>query len=668
MGSQVERTLEIVQQISHIGSWEWSVATGVVTWSDEMYRIYGLAPRSRPISFEVYMSFVHPDDRARIGDEVRGALQRGGRFAHRERIVRPDGAVRELDTVGEVVFGPDGRTPVGLIGTCRDITDEIRRDERLRLFSDIVDHMQIGLSIWKMDGLRLVASNHANEKMTGIAITTSVGQPLELCFSAATGTDLVTLIRSIDDAHPKRELPAVRLVKLPGAPTFAAKAFALPELCVGLALEDVTLRVRAQRLHFAERRALEMLAAGAQLEDILATIVSVIEELVPETLASILVVADDGVHMRHAASVSLPVAYTHAIDGAEIGPKSGSCGTAAYRRDAVFVDDIETDPLWDDYRHIARQYGLRACWSSPILANDGHVLGTFAMYYKTPRRPEGTVVDLIARAAHVAGIAIERRQLDAQMAALSARIDAAREDERTTIARDIHDTLGQALTALKLDIAWVSRRMRGDDPAARTGAAGPRSTAAGGAEVVADKLGEMSANTDELIQAVQRISSDLRPGILDDVGLQAAIVWQAEETARRASFAVEVRSTLGDIQLDRGFATAVFRIFQEAMTNVVRHASAKLVVIELGLEKGRLRLAISDDGIGVRESTPRMGSLGLLGMRERAKRLGGECIVQRREVGGTVVSLIVPVKFPAELSRPEGSEDRDVDRVGGRVE
>jgi len=649
MGSQAERTLEIVQQITHIGSWQWDVATGVVTWSDELYRIYGLEPKSRPISFEVYLSFVHPDDRARVADEVRGALQRGGRFAHRERIVRPDGAVRELDTVGEVQLGPDGATPVGLIGMCRDITDELRRDERLRLFSDIVDHMQIGLSIWKADGLRLVASNHANEKMTGIAITASVGQPLEACFPAAVGTDLVALVRGIDDVRPRRELPAVRVVKLPGAPTFAAKAFALPERCVGLALEDVTLRVRAQRLHFAERRSLEMLAAGANLEDILSTIVQVIEELVPETLVSILVVADDGIHLRHAASVSLPVAYTNAIDGAEIGPKAGSCGTAAYRRDAVYVDDIETDPLWDDYRHLARPYGLRACWSSPILANDGHVLGTFAMYYKTPRRPEGTVVDLIARAAHVAGIAIERRQLDAQMAALSARIDAAREDERTSIARDIHDTLGQALTALKLDISWIARR-RGDDP------------------TIADKLGDMSSNTDELIQAVQRISSDLRPGILDDVGLQAAIEWQAEETARRAGFELEVRGTLGDVQLDRGFATAVFRIFQEAMTNVVRHASARHVEVELGLEKGRLRLAISDDGIGVRESTPRMGSLGLLGMRERAKRLGGECIVQRREVGGTVVSLIVPLKFPADLARPESAEDGDVDRVRGRVE
>ena len=630
MGSKVERQLEIVQQITHIGSWEWEVSSGIVTWSDELYRIYGLAPRSREITFDVYLSFVHPDDRDRVSDEIRAALLRGGRFAHRERIVRPDGSVRELDTVGEITVAADG-TPSGLIGTCRDITAELRRDERLRLFADIVDNMELGLSIWRADGgsFRLVASNVANERMTGIAITTSIGVPMAACFPSATGSEIPGLLGSVDAAHPQRELAACRLAKLAGAPTFAVKAFALPDHCVGLALEDITLRVRAQRLHFAERRALEMLAAGAMLEDILLAIVSVIEELVPDTLASILVVDETGTRLRHAASNSLPEAYTKQIDGAPIGPAVGSCGTAAYRRDAVFVTDIETDPLWVDYRAIARPFGLRACWSSPILANDGHVLGTFAMYYMTPRRPEGAAIELIARAAHVAGIAIERRTLDAQLGALAARVEAAREDERTGIAREIHDVLGQALTALKIDIAWITRR-RGDEAA------------------VTEKLKEMSRTAEDLIGAVQRISSELRPGILDDVGLQAAIEWQSEEVARRAGIDVQVRAELGDLQLERGFATAVFRIFQEAMTNVVRHSSAQHVVVELGLDRGRLRLAISDDGVGLREPAPRNGSLGLLGMRERAKRLGGECIVQRREVGGTVVSLIVPLRFPPD--------------------
>lgn len=631
--ARLERQLETVQQITHIGIWEWDQATGRVTWSDELYRIYGLAPKSREITFEFYLSCLHPGDRERVATELRGALARGGRFTTRERITRPDGTVRELDTVGEVLVDEAG-VPTGLLGTCRDVTDDLRREETIQLFAQIVDGMQIGLSIWHVDdrsvgGLRLVGANQAYERLTGTTIAASAGQSLPTCFPAALSTEIPALLLGIDAAHVRRELPHVRLDSVPFAPTYAVKAFALPNACVGLSLEDVTLRIRAERLHFAERRALEMLAAGAELEDILSAIVQVIEELSPGTLASVLILDPTGTRLRHGAAPSLPAAYNMALHDLPIGPAAGSCGTAAFRRDAVFVADIETDPLWADYRDLARPHGLRACWSTPILANNGHVLGTFGLYYRTPRKPDRASVELIARAVHVAGIAIERRQLDEQMRALSDRLDAIREDERTGIAREIHDELGQALTALKIDLAWVLRR-RGEDPA------------------VGDKLREMMHATDELVQSVRRISSELRPGILDDLGLQAAIEWQSEEFERRSGIPCEVRSALGDIQLQRELATTVFRIFQEALTNVVRHANATQVVVELGLERGKLKLEVFDDGVGVPELSPRVGSLGLLGMRERARRLGGDCLIQRRDGGGTLVSLVVPLRFPAE--------------------
>src|SRR5262249_45833722 len=146
--------------------------------------------------------------------------------------------------------------------------------------------------------------------------------------------------------------------------------------------------------------------------------------------------------------------------GAAIGPRAGSCGTAAYRGEPVFVANIATDPLWDGYRELVLPHGLRACWSFPIRASDGRVLGTFAVYYREPRDPDPESVELIERAAHVAGIAIERRCLDDELRALSDRLEAAREDERTNIAREIHDELGQALTALKLDIGWIARRVQ----------------------------------------------------------------------------------------------------------------------------------------------------------------------------------------------------------------
>ena len=122
----LEKQLDAAQAITHVGSWEWNVRTGMVTWSDELYRIYGHEPRSRPVTLELFLASLHPEDHVRIRGEIESAIARKGRFSWHERIVRPDGSVRVLDTIGEVVVGEDG-APVSLLGTCRDITEEHSR-------------------------------------------------------------------------------------------------------------------------------------------------------------------------------------------------------------------------------------------------------------------------------------------------------------------------------------------------------------------------------------------------------------------------------------------------------------------------------------------------------------------------------------------------------------
>ena len=506
---RLERQLDSAQQLTHTGSWEWDLATGVVTWSNEMYRIYGLAPRSCEITLEGFIARVHPDDRERVQRLVAAAMERGGPFAHAERIVRPDGSVRKLETLGDVLVDDQGR-PVSLLGTCSDITDDPREFARL---------VQAG-----------------------------------------------------------------------------------------------------------EQRALEMLATGAPLGDVLAELVRLVEDIAEETLASILLMDDTGTRIQHGAAPSLPEGYSQAIHGAVIGPVAGSCGTAAFRRQPVFVTDIETDPLWEPYRDLARSHGLRACWSFPILATDGHVLGTAAVYYRRPRTADPTVVELVSRVAHVAAIAIERRWIDERTLALSERIEAIREDERTHIARELHDQLGQSLTALKLEIAWLNRRLSSDP-------------------VVVNRLEAMKQDADGIIQSVRRISAGLRPGVLDVLGLEAAIRWQGQEFTEQTGIPCELRAELDDLKLDGSLVTAVFRIFQEALTNVTRHAHATRVTVDLGLRGSLLVLEVADDGVGLPPARSRGRSLGLLGMGERARRLGGECTVSQGNPSGTVVSLRVPLRL-----------------------
>lgn len=418
---ELEWQLDRAQRITHVGSWVWTKATNSVVWSDELYRILGM-PVGAPVTIESHIEAIHPDDRDRVTRIVGEALAAGQRFSMRVRMRRTDGHQRDVEMIGEPTFDV-ARAITGLIGTSRDITDEIRCEQTIRLFTDIVDGLAVGLSVWRTDAsgeLRLVTANPACERLVGIAVPEHIGASLAACFPAALATEVPSMLHGIDLEHPRRELPACRMSLVRGAPTFAVKAFVLPDQRIGLSLEDVTQRVRDLRLHFAERRALEMLAASAPLEDILATIVSVIEELSAETLGSVLLYDPATKRLRVGAAASLPPAWNKFVDGVEIGPAVGSCGTAAFRRDAVFVRDVETDPLWEDYRDAIRPFGLRACWSMPILANDGRVLGTFAMYYRQPRSPEAADVELIARAVHVAGIAIERRRLDEKLAALTA--------------------------------------------------------------------------------------------------------------------------------------------------------------------------------------------------------------------------------------------------------
>jgi len=155
-------------------------------------------------------------------------------------------------------------------------------------------------------------------------------------------------------------------------------------------------------------RVLEMIATGAQLADTLTALVKLIESHAPEVLGSILLLDADGKRLRHGAAPSMPDDFSRAIDGEPVGPRAGSCGTAAYLSETVIVDDIDSDPLWADYRSLAARHGLRACWSTPILDASHNVLGTFAMYLRTPGRPTRRHLRVIEMVTHTAAIAIAK--------------------------------------------------------------------------------------------------------------------------------------------------------------------------------------------------------------------------------------------------------------------
>jgi len=221
---------------------------------------------------------------------------------------------------------------------------------------------------------------------------------------------------------------------------------------------------------------------------------------------------------------------------------------------------------------------------------------------------------------------LELQRSRAELRNLTRHLQEVRENERTSIAREIHDDLGQMLTALKMDLSWIGRKLPEEE------------------RQLQERTLKITRHIDETIGTVQRISAQLRPGILDDLGLMAALEWQAGEFQKKTGIVFEVLGSFDCAGLSRRCSTELFRIFQETLTNIFRHSGASQAKVTLEGNDQALTVTVTDNGRGVSEEemTDR-SSLGLIGMRERVRSLGGELEIGRLAQGGTRVRVVIPL-------------------------
>jgi signal transduction histidine kinase len=218
------------------------------------------------------------------------------------------------------------------------------------------------------------------------------------------------------------------------------------------------------------------------------------------------------------------------------------------------------------------------------------------------------------------------RKSEENLRALAVRLQSVREEEWTRIAREIHDELGQELTGLKMDLTWVAKKLPLDQKA------------------LAAKIGSMFDVIDGTIQSVRKIATRLRPEVLDELGLGPAIDWQAKEFQKRSGIRCRLSLPSDALGLDRERSTAAFRVFQELLTNIARHANATRIDVAMQVDSGALVLAVEDNGKGIEEAaifSPK--SLGLLGMRERVLPFGGKVEFARAGDQGTRVTVSIPL-------------------------
>lgn len=283
-----------------------------------------------------------------------------------------------------------------------------------------------------------------------------------------------------------------------------------------------------------------------------------------------------------------------------------------------------------------RRAGAAACLSIldrridvDVLRSDGRAVPVQLVLSRTSPAAGATLT------AFVRDVSAEKQVHDAlaaseeRLRALAARLQVAIEEERTRIAREVHDELGQLLAALGHDIGWLVGQQTGAAP------------------LVTERLAAMAASVNALVDITRRIAAGLRPGILDDVGIGAALEWHAREFERRSGIALEMSLPDEELELMRDHATALFRIFQELLTNVSRHAQASQVRVELDRRGDEIALQVADDGRGIRrDEGAGSGALGLVGIRERAHLLGGRVDIDAPDSGGTVVTVRLPATPP----------------------
>jgi PAS domain S-box-containing protein len=425
-----------------------------------------------------------PRDRSPVAEAIRtGRPLRERKVA----IVRHDGSSAAAVLKVEPVRDAGGRV-IGAIGLLEDAARPRPKrgwtaahalgEETSALLAAIVESSDDAIVSKDLDGT-ILTWNAGAERIYGYTAEEAVGKPMTMLLPSDRADEEAAILEKLKNGERVDHFESVRRRKDGCLIHVSASSSPVRDgsgRIIGAShiSRDITGRKRNEHLLSRERAVLQQIGMGAPLDANLTDLVRIVEETSEgDSCASILLTDRDGVRLRHAAAATLPRQYMEAVDGLSIGPQAGSCGTAAYRRETVIAEDVGSDPLWADYRDVALRFGLRACWSTPIIGTSGDVLGTFAVYSRVPRRPRAEELQMLEFVSRTAAIAIERKLAEEERAELLARERAARADAERAHQRalDILESISDGFAALdrRLRFTYVNRaaeaalgRARGD--------------------------------------------------------------------------------------------------------------------------------------------------------------------------------------------------------------
>jgi PAS domain S-box-containing protein len=432
-------SLDLGLQGGKVGLWDFDIETGEVFFSREWKQQIGYEDDEIENRIGEWEARLHPDDRNRVLGSLTEYLEcREADYEMEFRLRHKDGSYRWIFSRAAIHCRLDGK-PHRVSGCHVDITerkrleqrhaDALRREQNARLEADGARRL-LGTVFERIsDGFvaldtewRYTYVNERAAEMFGRRPDDLIGRHIWTEFPEGAHQPFA---RAYEEALARQTFVQIEDYYAPWDRWFENRIYPSAD-GISIFFHEITERKRAERaaqrsaaLVQGQNAVLELIARGAPLAKTLESLVLLMEAQCPEIIASILLLDTDGEHVRCGAAPSLPDSFNKAIDGQPIGPKAGSCGTAAYRRTAVIVEDIASDPLWESYREIALTHDLRACWSTPIFDSERTVLGTFALYLRTPGVPAAQHRELIEISTHTAAIAIikDRESLERKRAA-----------------------------------------------------------------------------------------------------------------------------------------------------------------------------------------------------------------------------------------------------------
>jgi signal transduction histidine kinase len=383
----------------------------------------------------------------------------------------------------------------------------------------------------------------------------------------------------------------------------------------------------------SETHLLEMLGHGAPMLEVLNELCNFIDTQSPGAISTVFLLDNDGMRLQPVAGPKAPKPWKEEIDNLEVGPYAGFCSAVEGQGRALTVGDINSEPMFVVHREAALREGLQMASFRPILTIEKEILGALALSY--PQRAHWPKPDseMIERAVHLAAIAIECYRNEQQLREFSKRLSQSQDDERRRIARELHDSTGQKLSVLAMNLAMVQNQVSSSETAFHK------------------MLSDCSSLTKDVSEEVRTLSYMMHPPLLDECGLETSIQMYSRGINRREGLEVELDIPRRLERLSEEAELAIFRIVQASLTNIHLHSGSDKATVKIERIPEGLAVTISDQGRGIpsgalnRSPLGKGAGVGIAGMKERVKYLGGRLEIESNEYGTRVKATIPSFHF-----------------------